>query len=485
MKFMKIVKIILIAALCFAGFNANAQRRTRAFMDHKQFYAPGIGNYLEVYFQFVGHTLDYIPVEEGLQTEVYINIGIFKDEQAIQSNAYRLQSPVMKDSIIDDFYDVQRFSLEPGRYRMSIEIADLIRNGESIKADQYFDVEDLSNSISISDVLVAESAAKTSIETPFFKSGYEIIPHLSTYYPEELSFIPVYMEFYGTGQLEDSVFAIKQSVINLDTEKTLENYENYSRHSKADVVPYFKVVNIEELPSGKYALQYTLVTKNMEELSTQAYTFERSNSSDQVVSVNETIIDPAFQQSIPEDSVSFYLASLVPIAKPETVKMILKELKDKNAESQRLLLQAFWIQTGGTNPYESWLRYKRQVGVVEKLYSNNFQVGFETDRGRVYLQYGSPNQVIQRENSSSEYPYEIWQYDKIGKFSNRRFVFYNPDLVNNTYRLLHSDMVGEIKNPKWPSDLSRRNTRQGDVDDPNLYKTDSFGNNSQKWYNQY
>lgn len=79
------------------------------------------------------------------------------------------------------------------------------------------------------------------------------------------------------------------------------------------------------------------------------------------------------------------------------------------------------------------------------LYGNNFQDGFETDRGRVYLKYGAPSTHVVRENSPSEYPYEIWTYNKIGKYSNKRFVFYNPDLTNGAYRLLHSDVLGELK----------------------------------------
>ena len=117
--------------------------------------------------------------------------------------------------------------------------------------------------------------------------------------------------------------------------------------------------------------------------------------------------------------------------------------------------------------------------LVERLYANNFQEGFETDRGRVYLQYGAPANIVRKEYSPTEYPYEIWRYNKIGAFSNKRFVFYNPDLVNKAYRLLHSDMVGELKNPSWPRELSKRSTPNGNVDDPNSGVQDHWGGNSQ------
>ena len=131
------------------------------------------------------------------------------------------------------------------------------------------------------------------------------------------------------------------------------------------------------------------------------------------------------------------------------------------------------------------MKYKAQVLFVENIYANNFQEGFETDRGRVYLKYGAPTNIIVKETSPSEYPYEIWQYNKIEKYSNKRFVFYNPDLVNRAFRLLHSDMIGELKNPSWRQTLSKRNSNNGTIDNPNQYLQDHFGGNSNDLFRQY
>ena len=70
-------------------------------------------------------------------------------------------------------------------------------------------------------------------------------------------------------------------------------------------------------------------------------------------------------------------------------------------------------------------------------------------------------------------------------FSNKRFIFYNPDLVNNAYRLLHSDMLGELKNPAWPQILAKRNTYNGNVDDPNQNNVTHWGGESNDLFRQY
>ena len=70
-----------------------------------------------------------------------------------------------------------------------------------------------------------------------------------------------------------------------------------------------------------------------------------------------------------------------------------------------------------------------------------------SDRGRVYLQYGSPNQIIKRSNIFSS-TYEIWHFTKL-MINNRRFVFSLVDFGTSEYELVHSDMPGEILNQAW------------------------------------
>jgi GWxTD domain-containing protein len=265
----------------------------------------------------------------------------------------------------------------------------------------------------------------------------------------------------------------------------MPGYTRTSTLHKSSVVPVFETINIEELNSGNYQIEYRLTTNSNEILSIQTYDFERSNENNYMFTMENMLLDPAFQSSIPKDSVLYFLESLIPISKPAEIKNIIETLKTKNSDEARKHIQGYWAVSTPTNPYESWLKYKAQVIYVQKIYGNNFQEGFETDRGRVYLKYGAPNQVNERESSPSEYPYEIWTYNKIGVYSNRRFVFYNPDLVNNAYRLLHSDMIGELKNPAWPQILAKRNTYNGNVDNPNQNNVRHWGGDSNDLFRQY
>jgi GWxTD domain-containing protein len=473
--------------ICFlTSILSHAQPQSlRAYMDNKQFNAPGVGNYIELYFQFVGSTIRYQGRENGLQGEISIEVQITANEKVINSDAYRLLSPIMKDSIVEDFYEVKRIALPPGHYQLHVKLQDLGAENPPISAKQNLDVLDFTDSICVSNIEIFEYAIQDPNPSNFTKSGYKIIPRLSTFYPEALSSIPVYFELYNTHLLSDSIFGLKQSFLHAKSGNELEQFTTFSRHNAAEVIPILRNVDIAKLQTGTYFLKYTLLDRNLSELSTQTYFFERNNDMEVEVDAANFVLDPAFQASITPDSVGFFLESLIPIAKQGEIKNIIQLTKSKDAEKQRRYIQAFWIMTAPNEAYEKWLNYKGQVQLVEKLYANNFQEGFETDRGRVYLQYGAPTNIIIKETYPSEYPYEIWQYNKIAQFSNRRFIFYNPDLVRNSERLLHSDMLGELKNPGWPQALSRRNTNKGNIDDPNHHNTKHFGGNSNDLFRQY
>ena len=475
---------ILLTLLMLSTTSFGQTQKLRAYLDNKQFFAPGVGNYVEFNLQFVGHSLHYKGTENGLIADVLVESFITINEDTINSEAYRLASPLMRDSIVEDFFDVQRYQLDPGEYKYSIKLTDLNSTAPPLKASTPIYVEDLSDAISISDILVAEVATIGDTNSIFYKSGYNIIPRLSTFYPKQLNTLPIYFEVYNSQEMSESTFKIKQTLVDADTGYEMEDKVLYTEHKTGSVVPIFRKIPLEKLTTGKYLIRFTIVSSYNIELSTQTYEFERSNDIIAEFGTTDVVLDPAFQESITNDSLLYYLESLIPICGAGEVRNIIDIAKTKDPEKARKYIQTFWKFTTPDNPYEGWIKYKAQVQLVERLFDNNFQEGYETDRGRVYLQYGSPSNIVSREVSSSEYPYEIWRYNKIGVFSNKRFIFYNPDLVNNAYRLLHSDLIGEVKNQGWPQELSKRNTKSGGVDNPNSNVIDKWGQNSQEDFRQ-
>jgi GWxTD domain-containing protein len=454
--------VACISFLIMTSSGLAQSQKLKVYLDTKQFYAVSLGNFVEINFQFVGPTVEYIGVEGGLQGEIAVLLKIVQNSDTIVTDAYRLETPVMFDSIVEDFYDIRRFALKPGEYKLHLQIFDLVRQDEPVTGTIKFKIEEKSENVEFADIQNIENAKKGDQSSVFFKSGYEIIPRLSNYYPEQLTALPYYTEIYNSNKLNIPEFGLKERVFNAETKLELINYTNIYRYATKDVVPVLRQIDISELPTGNYYLSLVVIDSKMSEINEKKYFFERTNNESFVLDEN-IALDPAFELSIPKDSVAYYLASLIPIAKGQSTITILRTLKEKDDEKSIKLIQSFWLSTETANAYNSWLRYKAQVQYVEKLFSNTFYAGFESDRGRVYLQYGAPTNVTSRIMTTEEFPHEIWQYNKIGKASNRHFVFYNPDMVANSFVLLHSDLIGEKKNMNWPIALQYKDAFNGDT----------------------
>ncbi len=483
-------KLFFVFLLILFAKDGIAQKSNlKAYIDLKEFYHPELGNYIEVQLQFATHSTSLNVVGDTcFQSSLAIYMDISSSDSIVRSDAYVLNSPLyaIKDSLIEDFYEIKRFALPPGNYNLEVEIIDINSpNKNKIAGREMFQVHKMEDVISISDITIAEYAFRSEQESIFQKSGLHIIPMFFNFFSTASTKIPLYYEVYNSHLFKDTTIGLMYKIIDAKTNKELEDFTILNRTKTAEISPNFKVIDIEFLSSGSYILELSVVDGNLDVLCSRSYSFERNNEVVSLINSDDIVLNPAFQGSVKDDSVFYYLESLIPISRPAETKNIVSSLKSKDIEKCRKHLQAFWVKTAKIDSYEAWIKYKKQVDFVEKVYANNFQEGFETDRGRVYLKYGSPNNIVSRETSPSEYPYEIWTYNKIGVFSNKRFVFYNPDLVNRGYRLLHSDMVGELKNNAWPQILSKRNTVNGNVDDPNRFNMDHWGGNSNDYFRQY
>jgi len=125
-----------------------------------------------------------------------------------------------------------------------------------------------------------------------------MLPRLSTFYPEQLSSLPVYFELYHTNTLKDSVCALKQTVVDVASGIELSNLTVFTKIHTDEVIPVLRNVDITEVPSGKYALTYTLLSRSMEELCNQSYLFERTNDIEVAWNPENIILNPNFQASI-------------------------------------------------------------------------------------------------------------------------------------------------------------------------------------------
>jgi len=213
---------------------------------------------------------------------------------------------------------------------------------------------------------------------------------------------------------------------------------------------------IKNLPSGNYNLVIEFRDKQNNLLERKTLFFQRSNPNIEVSFDNIVAIDLSgtFAEKITSvDSLHEYIRILRPISDNTEMTYADNQLKSADLKLMQQFFYNFWYRRNQIHPDQEWKNYLTQVNYVNRFYSSQIKKGYETDRGRIYLQYGTPNSIADKKFESQYYPYEIWHYYEAENQRNIKFVFYKPNLAVNEYMLIHSTAKGEIFNSNWENML--------------------------------
>lgn len=459
--------------LCTSGFAAGIQ----ANYYYSLFRGPDGKPYLETYIVFIGSSLNTVIAEGQQMAEAEISMIFTQDGNVKQFNKYNLKSPKVKaGEAIPNFIDQQRINIEPGLYNFEIKIRDV--NNPEAKELVFVDVINVGfrpDFIEFSGIQYIEKYSETVSQNILSKNGYDLIPYVHDFFPNTMNRLTVYVEIYNTDKVlsADSVFLVKYGIEKVSGQQFIESYTKVKKNAIKPMLAILGDFNIDGLPSGNYHFRIDVVDKNNNIITTKRSYFQRSNPQTGVDIVNfdkldKMVIDNTFIEEITSsDTLNDYLKCLLPVANDREKGVILDAVKNTDTTMKQVIFYTFWKSRNYLEVENEWLAYKEKVAYVNKAYGSSIKKGYESDRGRVFLQYGEPNNVQKSDFEPSAYPYEIWHYYVIGNQRDKRFVFYNPMLVGDDYQLLHSDAQGEIYDKNWERRLHERNNTMYNPDATN------------------
>lgn len=486
-SYFSLVKRIALILSFLYGF-AGAHAQPEAHNQFATFYSTEQGPYIETAFVVIGNSLFHKQTENGsLQAKILVT-EIFKSGgEIVDFKKYELFGPEISDSIFLDFMNQERFALNDGYYNYELTITDLY-SIDSLRTtvNDVVHIKGAGNDLMASTLeLVQANPEPTTEITSYSKAGYEIIPLIYDYYPTGANSLAFYIEIYNSDLVlgDTTQYLITYHIEDFSTAQVVGQFRQFAKMETEPVNVLMKGFNIESLPTGTYSLVFELRDQNNELLVTKQHRFFRFNE-DLIAAQNdlaEVDVIGTFAESITDaDTLREILYAHHPISEALERTIIEEQIEIFDLESMQQFLYTIWVKRMSEDPKGGFLNYMEQVKLVDEMFGTKVREGYETDRGRVYLQYGTPNSVTDRPNEPSSYPYQIWQYYKAGEYSNKKFIFYNPDLVTNDYVLLHSDMYGEIRNDRWELVLNSRNNPTD-----NIYDTepqDQFGGNSNDYW---
>jgi len=458
-----------------------------AYLDYGTFFVPNGKPYVEAYLSITGRSINWKNVQGNPFSNIEVTLILWKDTSIVNFSKEIIKENGINDSIsktINIIYE-QRLEAEKGKYRLQLRLIDKNDSLKPMYSGTEIDIDFPNDSTSISSIMNVKSYSKTTTASKITKSGVDIIPRISNFYRTKDSIFTFYAEIYPKKNLKlDEQYLIVFYLKNHENNNALPKFKKFKKISASEVNILLSSFNISGLASGNYDFIIDVIDKNNKQLASQSYFIQRENLNLKIPfeDIQALSISSTFVENIANaDTLKLIIESMRPITSSVEVEFANKIIKQGDELIMRQYLLHFWEQRNIDNPELPFSEYIKEVQKVEKSYSTMIRHGFETDRGRVYLQYGPPNTISENYHEPSAYPYEIWHYYTLNSQRNRKFIFYNSELASKEFYLLHSDAIGEVNDYQWRLHLRARDEKFKSIDDTGENAND-WGSKYNEWY---
>lgn len=480
--------VTLLSIVILITYSANSQN-LRAYFSYSIFNTPENESYVETYLTINGASIVYNKLESGdFQGVVDVQL-LFKIGDSIVNFAkYDLSSPIVKDTsnVNQNMLDVQRYGLPDGDYNIEISLKDKYGEKDKLTSKDAFTINFEDGLIEFSDIELLSSYEKSDEQSPLAKNGFLLTPYVFNYYPQSAKSISFYSELYNTDKvLGEDPFLLSYYIRPFEANKKLDQYIHRKRENPKSVVTMLGSFDIEKLPSGNYLLVMEARNKNNEQIAMKEIFFQRYNpgteyniANIQVLSTSNTFVENLGNR----DTMEAYINFLSPISTGIEQMFAQSLIETGTDEELEKYFLNFWLERDKLSPEKAWDEYFVRVMQANKNFKSVSLEGYQTDRGRVYLQYGQPNVIDEQYFEPAAYPYEIWHFYQLGDQRNKKFVFYTHDMATNDFQLIHSDAVGELNNYRWQTVIYRRTWDPNSIDDAIIPST--WGGNATQSYKQ-
>jgi GWxTD domain-containing protein len=454
------MKKYFIAFIFICSITVFAQEDFKFEFDFAQFGYDSTSNYVEIYYSFPQNDLTLQNENGTTFVSGFLEISIEDTANAITvvDNIWRVNNQIDTSKINSTSLLGQiGFVVKKGEYVCKIKGFDSI---DTLNSKSYLEDMEIiplikKNRYSISDIQLAsniksENANQNSL---FYKNTMEVTPNPMTFYSETMPVLFYYSELYNLN--------LEKPNEKLEVQKLVYNGSGKLIHKKSKMISRDKksiveagAVNLSKYPTDSYTFVVALVDTSAEggvASSKRLFLYNPSiKQEEDKTAENLGYIGSEYGVLSDEDcDIRFkqakYIASNQEIEQYESLDSL---------DSKRKYLYEFWLRRD-TNPQtavnEFREDYLKRVKLANDRYRTMNKDGYRTDRGRVMLVYGMPDQIDRYPNETNLKPYELWSYNSI----EGGVVFVFGDITGfSDYELLHSTARGEIQDRNWQRRIS-------------------------------
>ena len=446
----KHIFLVLLLVFTLKGNSINVEVSTFSFY--------GANPYTEVYFRVEGNSVNWSKNDGVKRASVDILYYVYRTDGSIAAyDKFELTS-VVYDTIVD-FLGVKRFKLSSGEYTIKIEVNESSIPTNKVEMEQKLLVDSPANKFLLSDILLLGEIKKDTSDNAMVKNEVYMEPLAYNFSSGSQQRLDFYIESYLQDTTAGSEYFLQYHIMegfssNVNTKPLLSKYKKIVVKPTEPALLYFPA---NSLRSGDYHILVNIIDKEKKSLASRKINFVKSNPVADIAHLENfnELLENSFVQQIKTEDLDYILKAHLPITDQHQVSTLGELIKSNKIKSQRQFLFQYWKSKASANPEGAYKAYMDVAKAVDKMFYSNVGFGFQSDRGFIFLKYGKPTNVVSIDTEPDAVPYEIWYYNyvSLSRQTNVRFLFYNPSLAHNDFKLLHSTCIGEKVNPAWETEL--------------------------------
>ncbi|MFQ6009053.1 MAG: GWxTD domain-containing protein, partial [Candidatus Zixiibacteriota bacterium] len=317
------------------------------------------------------------------------------------------------------------FDLPPGKYRVDFTLSDedteaILSRQLKLKLKDYIKRWPTLSDIEL--VQATQPRQKSTIGTKgaesFAKGDYTVIPSVTgDFGGDKGSPLVYYLEIYRGTSLTESVGL--ETVLRSKI-KGMVYRDTSTILLSTPTVRQVRQITLTDFLAGDYELEVVLRGRRNKKLDAVRKDLRINWST-------ETLLKHNYKTAIDQLR---YIATRSEIEKLKGIESFEERLK---------AFQDFWAQhdpTPETPQNELKLEFYRRVRIANKRFAVMRREGWRTDRGRIFIQYGEPDQIDDYPVAAYRRPYQVWHYYRHGPY--RKFTFVD-EFEDGDYKLQYPD----------------------------------------------
>lgn len=417
----------------------------RVSVDYGRFrgYDDSTAN-VEIYYSFPERSLTYRADTSGFVGLMDLTVLLKLRDSVVAADRWLVPHTIRDTAIVQggmNLVGVHKVPLAPGIYDLILLGRDRYGAGRSDSVALKMTVRIPGTSkMALSDIEFASSVRQDAQPGMFYKNTLEVVPNATGVFGEGQPCF-VYAEAYNLLAGEDrSNFTLRLSVYDAVNKEVISRDKPRERKLESNVI--VDNIAVHKLHSGTYTAFLSILdtAKNVLVSSGRKfYVYNARLGIDTTIRAAGKGMARGIYISMEEPELDREFRWL----KYEAVDAESKQYeKLKGTDAKRKFLSDFWARRSPDLREE----YMKRVAHVNTSYSMLGREGYRTDRGRVYIVYGPPDDFDRHPNEADMRPYEIWNYNSIQ--GGVIFVFVQRS-SGGDYELVHSTHRNELHDENW------------------------------------